>query len=406
MSQHGPARGSEEERRSLLHLLVVLRASGHAADEGALALLAGLPLDDVRARVVELRSSAGSLVSVVSGSGDRGACARSSALWVRIAAVSDAEVVALRDRLAREQAEGRLRVVPVDGPSFGEHGLVALAVGRPADAKDRALREVRAHALRSACQTLWYCSIDEDWQLSAVPFGHEILSRPPPGGPEPWSIGHLIDAIADDDDALREFDLACLSSAARYIETRRGGRERFFVNVLPHTLLHEGSRREMERLLGSTRPGDIVLELSERFPADLAAMTAEAARLEAQGLWLAIDDWGVAGGDLDKLDAWAWTYVKVAGQFADISRRRASRPVLEALVRAHAASLVVEGVEPGWHEDFLLWYAAGARIFQCFLLSEPADEPQRAPRDSDLFRPGYLEDVWRSREVSPQPPAP
>lgn len=401
-----PTTESELGRRSVLDLLVALRAAGMAADESAVALLLDLDADGVRARVAELRSGESPPVALVSSGPDSGACAHGDALWFRIATVPEAELRAVRARVEALMATGRLQHVRVDGAASGERGVGLILVGRPADARERALREVRSGELWSTCQTLWYCSIDENWQLGAVPFGHEILSRPPAGGQQPWSIAHLIDALSGDDDALREMDLACLETSARFMAQHARTGERFFLNVLPHTLLHEESRAHLERLLGRQRPGDVVLEVSERFPADIARVGTQAARLESRGLWVAIDDWGTAGADLAKLDAWPWTYLKVAGEYADISRRRASRPVLEALVRAHAGSLVVEGVEPGWHEDFLIWYASGARIFQGFLLSRPEVTPREAPESSDLFRPDYLRDLWHSQAISDVPPQP
>ena len=377
-------------RGRVRELMAALRRDQLGADAAAVACLLGVESEDAERALRELLDPSRHELQLRGGTGKPGYVLDGRDSWSVLASLDRGRVEELRER--RRDLETR-RLVLRAPLERGPDGIEALLTAPPAATLDGVLEDIEGEAFRCVSQTIWHCWI-ENWRLHARPFGIEMLARPL--RPE-WSIQDVIDVVSGDEEALRRLDAVLLRKSFAHAREHPG--TRYFINVFPHTLTDPESRDHLLRLLDGVNPNDVVLEISERFPIDVARFAPHTQLLHDRLASVAIDDWGLQGGDLEKLDGggWTWHYVKTAQQHANISKRPIVRPVLEGLVRGTMASgrrVVVEGIEPTWLHDFLIWYAAGARLFQCYLLSRPSDEPRATADESPLMDPAILERTW------------
>ncbi|WP_169307412.1 EAL domain-containing protein [Chitiniphilus eburneus] len=185
-------------------------------------------------------------------------------------------------------------------------------------------------------------------------------------------------AAARASDLLVAFDRLCrtlhLINFAAYARPQRS----LFLNVHPELLpAVDAHGVYFERILDSQgfRPHDVVLELleSDAVAADPQALQRAVGNFRARGYRIALDDFGHAHANFDRLWAVAPDYVKLDRQLlklasSDATARRGYKQ-LATLLRDTGALVLAKGVETPAQRELAL--EAGVDGLQGYLLGEP-----------------------------------
>jgi EAL domain-containing protein (putative c-di-GMP-specific phosphodiesterase class I) len=145
------------------------------------------------------------------------------------------------------------------------------------------------------------------------------------------------------------------------------------VNLAPHhTELRSFPEDISSTLTRSATRLQVVLEITERgLLSGLSAVRDSLARLKAQGVKFAVDDFGTANSNISLLQRFPFDYIKIDRQFIDrvASRDRQLIEGISFLANKLGASIVAEGVEEvGQHEALK---EIGVAFAQGFLFQRP-----------------------------------
>jgi EAL domain-containing protein (putative c-di-GMP-specific phosphodiesterase class I) len=251
-------------------------------------------------------------------------------------------------------------------------------------AKVHSLRSLLAEPrLEMAFQPIW--NLQDNKVL-----GLEALARPWPGygfeGPaEAFAVAEKIGRAHELDGICRAAALARVSELPDDVL--------LFLNLNPQSLTH--STVDGDRLVRAVRavglePERIVLEITERSPARLDHVVANALRLRALGFQLALDDVGTGNSGLEMLRDLPVDFVKidtsVIASAVDDPKAQAVLVAIIAFARRTGAFVIAEGIES---EEILSFVRRAHEISvvsdwvidggQGFILGPPDSDPTSAP---------------------------
>jgi diguanylate cyclase (GGDEF)-like protein/PAS domain S-box-containing protein len=290
---------------------------------------------------------------------ERQACSLGLAQWD--GSESASELVARADAVLYESKRtGRGRVVaaraamPDDGPNW--------SLRLPELLGQRTIRAV----YQPICRL-------EDRSL----VGYEALARPAEDGP-----GAGVESMFATAQRLgysRDLDWLCRRTA---IDCAAGFPQgtRLFVNVSLHALLdplHGVDQMEMLLTWGGRRPGDIVLEISERDPVtDIGRLREVLDSYRGAGFAFALDDVGEGHSTMEVLAATQPEYIKVARSLSQAVSSRGPRSAVVALVGFGASSggqVIAEGLEAD--DDVGRLQQLGVPLGQGYAFGVPEEAP-------------------------------
>lgn len=216
-----------------------------------------------------------------------------------------------------------------------------------------------------------------DCQKGTV-LGYEVLSRGPSdsplhGAPALFQAGEQCGQVVS-------LEQACLLEAGQSC-IRHGVGHLVFVNVSPGLLLPtELAEDRLQSLLtmNGLKPENVVIELSERYPADNPeALKARLIALKKRGFRVAIDDLGTGYSGLKLWSEIQPDFVKIDRHFIrdvdrDLVKKEFVRSVINLCERL-GCRLIAEGVETV--AELTLLRSMGIHLIQGFLLGRPNPFP-------------------------------
>ena len=216
-----------------------------------------------------------------------------------------------------------------------------------------------------------------DCQKGTV-LGYEVLSRGPSdsplhGAPALFQAGEQCGQVVT-------LEQACLLEAGKSC-IRHGVSHLVFVNVSPGLLLPTAFTEDgLQSLLTTNglRPENIVIELSERYPAENPeALKARLIALKKRGFRIAIDDLGTGYSGLKLWSEIQPDFVKIDRHFIrdidrDLVKKEFVRSVINLCERL-GCRLIAEGVETV--AELTLLRSMGIHLIQGFLLGRPSPFP-------------------------------
>jgi EAL domain-containing protein (putative c-di-GMP-specific phosphodiesterase class I)/GGDEF domain-containing protein len=214
-------------------------------------------------------------------------------------------------------------------------------------------------------------------------YAHEALIRGPKGMPL-----HSPDALlgaARREGLLIDFEVACVSaSLSQWATLNQPGR--LFINMSASALLQVIRDRSVATILQSIRaiglqPRMLVVEITEHeHVADIRALCDAVQMLHAEGLMLALDDFGDGRSSLRLWSELQPDIVKIDKYFtADLSRHAQKLQTLRALMQiaeVFGSTLVAEGIETA--EDLRVVRDLGIGLGQGYFMGRPASLPRVA----------------------------
>ncbi len=213
-------------------------------------------------------------------------------------------------------------------------------------------------------------------------FAHEALVR----GPAGQSAGSVLAAVPAAD--LHSFDHAARLAAVE-LAARLGLTSRISLNVMPGGI--ESMPDTIDVLIDDmTRAGlspkQLVLEITEgeaiKRPGDFARLLS---RYRAQGVCLAIDDFGAGFSGLNLLADFQPDLIKLDMHLVrDIDRAGPRQAIARAVLQVCddlGIEVCAEGVET--LGEYSWFRRVGVRLFQGYLLAKPAFETLGTPRFPD-----------------------
>jgi len=174
-----------------------------------------------------------------------------------------------------------------------------------------------------------------------------------------------------------------------------------FLNVSPQWAkkIVSGSESPTIKMIQETGidPARVVIEITEKL-ADVSVLEALAKVYRAEGLKIAIDDFGVGGSQLDRLIALQPDFLKVdMDVFKDASRRGASSNMLlglAALSKEARFEIICEGVET--EEELHFAMECGAQKVQGWLFGKAESAFLKA--DLTKYAVSYLQMMYLERK--------
>ncbi len=172
-----------------------------------------------------------------------------------------------------------------------------------------------------------------------------------------------------------------LLNAGRFLDPAA----RIFVNFDPSVYcdraVADGALRDMRHVLSEAGidPRRMVCEVTEQKAGSQQGLAGFVAALRAHGFRIAVDDYGAANSDMERVAALKPDIVKFDAQW--LTRLMESRPgfaLLAVMVREFSSrgiSTVFEGIEEGWQLEMA--EEAGADMVQGFVLARPEIAPTR-----------------------------
>lgn len=208
--------------------------------------------------------------------------------------------------------------------------------------------------------------------------GYEVLSRGPSdsplhGAPSLFQAGEQCGQVI-------RLERACLQEAGQSC-LRHGINHLVFVNVSPGLLSPEAFSEDRLQSLLTThgiKPENVVIELSERYPADNpAVLKARLIALKQRGFRVAIDDLGTGYSGLKLWSEIQPDFVKIDRHFIrdvdrDLVKKEFVRSVINLCERL-GCRLIAEGVETV--AELTLLRSMGIHLIQGFLLGRPNPFP-------------------------------
>ena len=203
--------------------------------------------------------------------------------------------------------------------------------------------------------------------------GWEALARGS-AGPSLENPVVLLD-LAEDVELLTELDL-CMARAGLSTFARLGGGEKLFLNLLPTTITHGGFATEgLPKLVADAGldASRIVVELSERQPADETSLGASLKHLRARGFVIGLDDLGTQNANLSEIASFRPEWLKLDRLLVrGVDTEDVKRDLIAAVsdfAHRQGSKVIAEGIETRAELDAL----KGLRVdaFQGFLLGRP-----------------------------------
>ncbi|AEJ38860.1 diguanylate cyclase/phosphodiesterase [Sulfobacillus acidophilus TPY] len=219
-------------------------------------------------------------------------------------------------------------------------------------------------------------------------FGWEALSRPQIAD-QPLGIAELLESATYHHE-LSAFDRRAIWEALHQARARGlSAKFRLFVNIFPETLYHPDWVIHAVHHAGLS-PEQIVLELSERESLPEGHLDQLLAPFRAQGMAVALDDFGAGYSGLNRLVEMHPEYAKIDITLVrHIDSDHVKHALVESTVRFSAETghiqLLAEGIER--EAELLVLHDMGITLGQGYLLGKP--EPV-------LSRPRY--------QIPPSPP--
>ena len=214
-------------------------------------------------------------------------------------------------------------------------------------------------------------------------YAHEALIRGPRGTPL-----HTPDALlkaAEQEQLLFEFEYAAVASALKtWGQIRAPGL--LFVNISASALMHLYSHHGMDDLLkkvtrSGVLPRELVLEITEHERiADMDLLAEVVGRIRANGIGLALDDFGDGHSSLRLWSQLKPDIVKIDRYFIkDVSTQGDKVKTIQALQQIASifgSQLVAEGIESA--DDLRVLRDMGLAFGQGYFLGYPAPDPATA----------------------------
>lgn len=231
-------------------------------------------------------------------------------------------------------------------------------------------------------------------------FGYEALSRGP--SDSPLHAAPILFETAERSQRTAALEALCLRNAAK-TWAAHGLPQKLFVNVSPGRLLPpEFNSNQLRRLLRTQgiKPSDIVVELSERYPAtDLAGLQKSLRELKESGFLIAIDD---LGSGYSGLKLWAELkpdFVKIDRHFIrdiqdDLVKREFVHSVV-GLAKRLDCTLIAEGVET--EGELKVLDSLGINLVQGFLFGRPRPMPTA---QLDKLKARAVSAPWQTPETT------
>ena len=203
-------------------------------------------------------------------------------------------------------------------------------------------------------------------------------------------------SIAEESGQIRELGEVVLDAACSHLaQWRSNGADNLgvSVNLSARDFDHDDL---VERVIGATRrhglpPSALELEITESLLIeDMDAVSKRASRLRAEGVRIAIDDFGTRYSSLGYLQTLPISAIKIDQSFVrDLGLRNASSSIVAAMIgiaRGLCLDLVAEGVERSEHLESL--QGMGCDVMQGFFFSRPmpAGEVGEYLASSDAMR--------------------
>jgi EAL domain-containing protein (putative c-di-GMP-specific phosphodiesterase class I) len=186
-------------------------------------------------------------------------------------------------------------------------------------------------------------------------------------------------SIAEESGQIRELGEVVLDSACQHLsEWRSNGTPDLgvSVNLSARDFDHDDL---VERVMGATRryglpPSALELEITESLLIeDMDAVSKRASRLRAEGVRIAIDDFGTRYSSLGYLQTLPISSIKIDQSFVqDLGLRSASSSIVAAMIgiaKGLQLDLVAEGVERNEHLESLR--EMGCDVMQGYFFSRP-----------------------------------
>lgn len=195
-----------------------------------------------------------------------------------------------------------------------------------------------------------------------------------------------------------------LLNAGRFLDPAA----QIFVNFDPSVYcdraIADGALRDMRLGLSEAGidPRRMVCEVTEQKAGSQQGLAGFVAALRAHGLRIAVDDYGAANSDMERVAALKPDIVKFDALW--LARLMESRPgfaLLAVMVREFSSrgiKTVFEGIEEGWQLEMA--EEAGADMVQGFVLARPEIAPTRFSIFSQSVRP---HGSGRATETAPVP---
>ena len=203
-------------------------------------------------------------------------------------------------------------------------------------------------------------------------------------------------SIAEESGQIRELGEVVLDSACSHLaQWRSNGADSLgvSVNLSARDFDHDDL---VERVMGATRrhglpPNALELEITESLLIeDMDAVSKRASRLRAEGVRIAIDDFGTRYSSLGYLQTLPISAIKIDQSFVrDLGLRNTSSSIVAAMIgiaRGLRLDLVAEGVERPEHLESL--QGMGCEVMQGYFFSRPmpAGEVSEYLASSDAMR--------------------
>lgn len=209
--------------------------------------------------------------------------------------------------------------------------------------------------------------------------GYEALTRGHPG--HLLQRPDLMFQAANQFERIPELEMLCIRSALRHFASLQIS-GLLFINICPQTLLTYATDLEDSILHlqeSGLTPGDIVLEISERFPIeDGKLFISIIGRLKALGFGIAIDDLGAGYSGLKLWSEIQPDYVKIDRHFIDrIDQDTVKQAFVTSVVHLSQqlnCDIIAEGIEQTGEVNLLR--SLGIHTGQGFLLGRPASRPE------------------------------
>ncbi len=208
--------------------------------------------------------------------------------------------------------------------------------------------------------------------------GYEALSRGPKGSP--YEDPYTLFTAAEEAGLLAELEISCRElSIQRFFEQKLSGK--LFINFSPKALISpsypRGKTKEILEKYGQ-EPSALVIELSEKYPADdMAQLIKHVRGYRSEGFENAIDDLGAGYSGLLQWSEIRPDFVKldrhfVHGIHTDSTKLAFARAITD-LARSLGCRLIAEGVED--FKDVHTLTRIGIHFFQGYFFARPSENP-------------------------------
>jgi EAL domain-containing protein (putative c-di-GMP-specific phosphodiesterase class I) len=184
-----------------------------------------------------------------------------------------------------------------------------------------------------------------------TPIGHEVFSRGPAGSP--FEDAEVLFALAERTGRLLDFERLCRTRAFSSARLHLRSGEKLFLNTSAASLLDPelaGDTLARKAASQGLKPGDVVLEITERVTVEERAASSAALRdLKRCGFRIAIDDMGAGYASLHSVVEMEPDFTKFdVSLVRHIDRSLIKQSLLETLVELSTrigAQVIAEGIE-------------------------------------------------------------